>query len=201
MSGNRKRPGAGGNILDQLEPRSGRGKGTASFSIGIDPRWVWAGGGAIVLLVGALAAIAWSSTTVAKPLPSPQMATTAEPAPPRLAFETGPAKVERVSLQSQTAAKVLLAQVDPPPMPPPMPLVVLPREATPPAKVVRQPSGQKPAAGAPSRAAKPATQRQASRRAISKAQRAKPVPAPEAAPDTDPDVALIRAIRKATQSQ
>lgn len=196
LSGNRKRSGASGNILDQLEPKAARGKGRAGFSIGIEPRWVWAGGGAIVLLVGALASIAWSTTTTARALPPAPVLAKAEPAPAmKPVFEAGPAKVERVSLQSHKGAAVLLAQVEPPPMPPPMPLVVLPRESPPPgARVVREPAARKPA---PARAGKPAAQRSA-RRAAPKP-RVKPEPPPPAAQDADPDVALIRAIRKATQ--
>lgn len=203
MSGNRKRPGAGG-ILDQLEPKTAR-KAAAGFSIGIEPRWVWAGGGAIVLMVAALAAVAWSTTTKARPLQSPSSESAAPVLAHKPVFESGPARVERVALPAPKAAPIVLAQVEPPPMPPPMPLVVLPREkaATPSAKPpARSASAQKrtsPAAAG----GKPPAQRTAARRSapVPKAQRAKPEPAPEAVPDDDPDVALIRAIRKATQTQ
>lgn len=198
MSGNRKRAGAGGNILDQLEPRAARGKTAHGFRIGIEPRWVWAAGGAIVLLVAALASIAWSSTTTATALPPPSapLAQANAPAAVKPVFEAGPARVERVSLHSHQAAAVLLAQVEPPPMPPAMPLVVLPKATA--AKVVRQPAVQKPRPAAASKAATPAGPRQASRRGPAR-QRSKPEPAPQASQKTDPDVALIRAIRKATQ--
>lgn len=195
MSGNRKRTGVGGNILDQLEPKASRGKAAAGFDIGIEPRWLWAGGGAIVVLVAALASIAWSNTSTAKArLP---LAQAADPVVHKPVFEAGPAKVERVSQQSPKAAAIMLAQLEPGPMPPPMPLVVLPKDAS--GKVVREPGAQKQASAAPARSAKPAAQRQASRRTVSK-QRAKPAPLPPAAQETDPDVALIRAIRKATQT-
>ncbi|MFD2365711.1 hypothetical protein [Pseudoduganella sp. GCM10020061] len=202
MSGNRKRPGTGG-ILDQLEPKTAR-KAAAGFSIGIEPRWVWAGGGAIVLMVAALAAVAWSTTTKARPL-QPSSGEAAPVLAHKPVFESGPARVERVALAPPKPAPIMLAQVEPPPMPPPMPLVVLPREktATPPAKApARSATAQKRTAPAAA-AGKPPGQRTAARRnaPVPKAQRAKPEPAPEAVPDNDPDVALIRAIRKATKTQ
>lgn len=191
MSGNRKRSGVAG-ILDQLEPRP-RCKPQAGFSVGIEPRWVWAGGGAIVLLVGALASIAWSTTTTAKALAAvpPPAQVSAMPGPLPV-FEAGPARVERVPAQSQKAAAVLLAKAAPQAMPPPMPLVVLPRETVP--KVERAPSARK---STPARAGKPPGQRHAVRRAAPK--RLQPAPVPQAEQEADPDVALIRAIRKATQ--
>lgn len=204
MSGNRKRTGSGG-ILDQLDPRPARTRAATGFSIGIEPRWLWAGGGAIVLLVAVLASIAWSTTTTAQAMPAAGEFAHAPVLDHKPEFEAGPAKVERVSLQAHKGAAVLLAKVEPPPMPPPMPLVVLPKQPSSraAAKVVRQPSRPKQDAAASGRArsaAKPPVQRQAARKTVPKPQRAKPEPVPEAAQDADPDVALIRAIRKATQT-
>lgn len=201
MSGTRKRSG-GGNILDQLEPKAARGKAAGSFSNGIEPRWVWAGAGLVVLLVAGLAAIAWSNASKARTLPpAPIRNETLVLGPEKPVFEAAPARIDRVaSVQTHKAAAVLLAQLEPPPMPPPMPLVVLPRETARPA--VAPVAKKQAAAGPPSRtraATKPGAVRHASRKPIVK--RDKAVAAPEPAKETDSDVALISAIRKASGKQ
>lgn len=193
MSGNRKRP-AGATILDQLEPRAARAR--RAFGIDIEPRWLFAAAGAIALLVAILSAIAWDNgprTLSASPVQSSD----------KPLFEAGPARVERAAPADASAAEALLAQ------PEPVPLVVLPKVAdasdtvkvtepeAPPRAVIAQPArvAMKPrVAGKP-----PAAGRQPLRQ-VAKRTRNKPEPVPEAVPEADPDVALISAIRRATET-
>ncbi|HEU4852688.1 MAG TPA: hypothetical protein VFT37_11105 [Telluria sp.] len=196
MSGTRKRTGTSG-ILDQLEPKAGRGQG--SFSKGIEPRWVWAGGALVALLVAGLAAIAWFNANKPRALPAAAApGGAAALAARKPAFESGPARIERVaSVSTHKAAAMVLAQLEPPPMPPPVPLVVLPREAPEPA-AAREPAPKK-AAPAPRARAAPRTP--STRKPAVKRERPKPVQAPEAASEPDSDVALISAIRQASEKQ
>ena len=192
MSGNRKRRG-GATILDQLEPRAARAR--AVLGIDIEPRWLFAAAGAIALLVAILSAIAWNNgprTLAATPVRS-----TAKPM-----FEPAPARVERAGAADARAAKMLLAQSEP------VPLVVLPKEAgasdtvkvtepeAPPRVVVSPPV--RPAAK-PRIASKAPVARRAPLRQVAKRTRPKPEPVRDAVGESDPDVALISAIRRATE--
>ena len=192
MSGNRKRPG-GATILDQLEPRAARAR--AAFGIDIEPRWLFAGAGAIALLVAILSAIAWNNgprTLAAAPVRSTE----------KPLFESGPARVERAAPADAKAAETLLAQSEP------VPLVVLPKEAdasdtvkvtepeAPPRVVVSPPVRT---VAKPKVASKPPVVRRPPLRQVAKRPRNRPEPVQEAAAEPDPDVALISAIRRATE--
>lgn len=192
MSGNRKRAG-GSTILDQLEPRTASAR--AAFGIDIEPRWLFAAAGAIALLVAVLSAIAWNNG------PRTLAATPVQPAEKPL-FEAGPARVERAGSEDAKAAETLLAQSEP------VPLVVLPKEAdasdtvkvteaeAPPRVVVSPPP--RPAAK-PRLASKPPMARRSPIRQAARRTRSTPEPVQEAVPEPDPDVALISAIRRATE--
>jgi hypothetical protein len=198
MSGARKRTGASG-ILDQLEARAGRSR---SFSTGIEPRWVWVGGVLIALLVAGLAAIAWFNANRPRALPAaPARDEAAALALRKPAFESGPARIERVaSVNTHKAAAMVLAQLEPPPMPPAMPLVVLPKDS-PKAAAVRDPAPKKQAPAPAAVRGKAAPRAASARKPLARRERPKPPPAQERATEPDSDVALITAIRKASEKE
>lgn len=193
MSGNRKRPGAGSTILDQLEPRAARAR--AALGIDIEPRLLFAAAGAIALLVAILSAIAWNNGP--RTLATPQVRAADKPL-----FEAGPARIERAAPADAKAAEVLLAQTEP------VPLVVLPKETdasdtvkvtapeAPPRVLVSTPVRL---AAKPRVAHKPPAARRPLPRQVDKRTRTRPEPVAEAIPEPDPDVALISAIRRATE--